>query len=119
MKRIVLATFALAGFAIAHEGHDHGKPVTITGEVVDTGCYLSHDGKGAGHAACAEACAKNGIPLAIVDDAGKVYLPLGLEHKNPNTKLMPFIAKRVKVTGSEYDKGGLASIAIKTVEAAK
>jgi hypothetical protein len=31
---------------------------------------------------------------------------------------MPFVAKRVKVTGSEFDKGGLATIAIQTIEPA-
>ena len=55
----------------------------------------------------------------VLDDAGKLYLPLGLDHKNPNTRLMPFVAKRVKITGSEFDKGGLASIAIRTIEPAQ
>lgn len=120
MKKLLFSALTIAVvMAFAHEGHEHGKPVTVTGEVVDTGCYVSHDGKGAGHAACAETCAKNGIPLAILDDAGKLYLPLGLDHKNPNTRLMPFVAKRVKITGSEFDKGGLASIAIRTIEPAQ
>jgi len=119
MKKLLFSALTVLVMAFAHEGHEHGKPVTVTGEVVDTGCYVSHDGKGAGHAACAETCAKNGIPLAILDDAGKLYLPLGLDHKNPNTRLMPFVAKRVKITGSEFDKGGLASIAIRTIEPAQ
>lgn len=119
MKKLVFSALAIGLIAFAHEGHEHGHPVTVTGEVVDTGCYVSHDGKGAKHAACAETCAKNGIPLAIVDDAGKLYLPLGLEHANPNTKLLPFVAKRVKVTGAEFDKGGLVTIAIKTIEPAQ
>lgn len=58
----------------AHEGHK-GKPITVTGTVVDTGCYVKHDSKGSEHAACAAACAKNGVPLAILDNSGKLYLP--------------------------------------------
>ena len=95
------------------------KPITIIGTVVDTGCYMVHDGIGPDHAGCATECAKKGIPLAILDDSGKVYLPLGANHKNPNTQLMPFIEKRVKVTGTSIERGGLSGIAIKTVEMAK
>ena len=64
-------------------------------------------------------CAKKGVPLAIVDSGGKIYLPLGVDHANPNTPLMPFIEKKVKVTGTAVERGGLTGIAIKTVEAAK
>ena len=56
------------------------------------------------------------MPLAIVDAAGNLYLPVAADHKNQNAKLLPFIEKKVKVTGLSYEKGGLTGIAIKTVE---
>jgi hypothetical protein len=95
------------------------KPITVVGTVVDTGCYLVHDGIGADHAKCAKECAKKGIPLAILDDTGKLYLPLGVDHKNPNDLLMPFVEQKVKVTGTQVDRGGMTGVAIKTIEAAK
>jgi hypothetical protein len=107
-------TFAL----LAHEDHK-GKPVTITGTVVDTGCYMSHDAIGEKHIECATACAKAGVPLAIVDAAGKIYVPIAADHKSQNAKLMPFIEKKVKVTGTAMERGGLEGIVIKTVEAAQ
>jgi hypothetical protein len=79
---------------------------------------MVHDGSGPEHEKCARVCAKKGIPLAIVDGDGKVWLPLGADHKNPNLPLMPFIEKKVKVTGTAVDRGGLTGIAIKTIEAA-
>jgi hypothetical protein len=100
---------------VAHDEHP-GKAVTINGTVVDTGCYVSHDSKGEEHAKCAAACAKNGVPLAILDDHGTLYMPIAVEHKDQNAKLTPFIEKRVKVTGTLLQKGGLKGIAIKTVE---
>jgi len=119
MTRMILAIgLALAALAVAHD-EPTGKPITVVGQVIDTGCYLVHDSKGAGHAACAEKCAKAGVPLAILDDSGKVFLPVGAEHTNPNPKLMPFIEKRVKVTGVSVVKAGVNGIAIKTVEAAQ
>jgi hypothetical protein len=119
MKKIllVLGLTILAG-AVAF-AHDDGKPITLIGQVVDTGCYIHHDSKGADHADCAKMCAKAGVPLAILDDKGKLYLPIATDHKNQNLKLMPFIEKKVKITGTASDKGGLAGIAIRTIELAQ
>jgi hypothetical protein len=108
---------AAVGMMSAHD--IKGKAVSFTGTVVDTGCYFANEGTGAKHVACATMCAKSGIPLAIVDDAGKLYLPLGEEHHAANAKLMPFIEKKVKVTGTLVEKGGMSALAIKTVEAAE
>jgi hypothetical protein len=47
-----------------------------------------------------------------------LYIPIAADHKNPNLKLMPFLEKKVKVTGSSMVKGGVNGISIKTVEAA-
>src|SRR5260370_36111043 len=113
---ILGAIFAIT--LLAHEDHK-GKPVTITGTVVDTGCYMSHDAIGEKHIECATACAKAGVPLAIVDGAGKIYMPIAADHKSQNAKLMPFIEKKEKVTGTAMEKRGLEGIVIKTVEAAQ
>jgi len=117
MKRIL---FLGAGLTLrilfAHEGHQ-GKPITVTGTVVDTGCYITHDSKGPEHATCAAACAKNGVPLAILEDSGKLYIPVAADHKNQNLKLMPYIEKKVRITGTAVDKGGVPGIAIKSLEA--
>ena len=91
----------------------------MTALVVDSGCYMSHDSKGDKHVTCATSCAKAGVPLALLDDSGVLFIPVASDHKNQNEKLMPFIEKRVKVTGTVMEKGGVKGFAIKTVEAAK
>lgn len=107
--RVAIALFWAALSAFAAE-------VTVTGLVVDTGCYMSHDTKGPKHVNCATACAKAGVPLAILDEAsGTLYLPVAVNHKNQNVVLMPFIEKRVKVTGTVFEKGGMKGIGIKSV----
>jgi hypothetical protein len=116
--RLAAISFILGATGIAHEGHD-GKLTSINGTVVDTGCYVSHNSKGEAHAKCAEACAKNGVPLSILDEKGTLYMPIAVEHKDQNAKLIPFIEKKVKVTGTVMEKGGLKGIAIKTVELAQ
>lgn len=108
--------FLIAGIAAAQAP----KPTILTGLVVDTGCYLSHDTKGEKHTRCATTCANAGVPLAILDEAtGTVYLPIAMDHKNQNAKLLPFIEKKVTVTGALVEKGGIKGIILKTVAAAK
>jgi hypothetical protein len=80
---------------------------------------MSHDAIGEKHIDCATMCAKNGVPLAIVGGAGRVYMPVAADHKNQNTKLLPFVEKKVNVTGTLLEKGGLSGLAIKTIEAAQ
>lgn len=116
--KIAACILALAAAGLAHD-EGKGKPVTITGTVIDTGCYMSHDAIGEKHADCAAMCARNGVPLAIVDAAGKVYMPVAADHKNQNAKLMPFVEKKVKVTGTLVEKGGMAGLTIKTIDAAQ
>ncbi len=121
MKTIILTMMAAATLAMAQHDHgDHGNTMTMTSLVVDTGCYMSHNSKGEKHEACATACAKAGVPLALLDEAtGTLYLPVASDHKNQNAKLMPFIEKKVTVTGTLIEKGGVKGFVIKTVEAAK
>ncbi len=115
--KLTLLTAAVTGMLSAH-GPAKGKAVDFTAAVVDTGCYVSHDSKGPSHAACAETCAKAGVPLALLDEkTGAVYLPIASDHKNQNERLMPFIEKRVKVTGTVVTKGGMTGIVIKTLTA--
>src|SRR5260370_9118750 len=116
--RLTAISFILGAIGIAHEGHD-GKLTSINGTVVDTGCHVSHNSKGEAHVKCAEACAKNGVPLAILDEKGTLYMPIAVEHKDQNAKLTPFIEKKVKVTGHVMEKGGLKGFAVKTVELAQ
>jgi hypothetical protein len=114
-RTIVLAAVFAVTAVLAHD-EPKGKPITLTAKVVDTGCYFSGE---TNPKACATMCAKNGIPLALVDDTGKMYLVIAAEHKNPNTQLLPFVEMKVKVTGIEVEKGGMHGVLIKTVEQAK
>ena len=109
----------LPALLAAHEGHA-GKKVVLVGQVVDTACYLGHDSKGDKHADCAATCAKEGIPLAILDvKTGMLYLPIAMDHKSANPRLMPFIEKKVKVTGVAFTRNGMRGIVIDKVEAAE
>lgn len=107
---------------VAHPGHDaSGSKLTVTGEVIDPVCYLSHaHATGAAHATCATACAKNGNALAILDaGSGDIYLSLPAGHGDPNRLLLPYVGQSVKATGKMYRKGGLTGLSVESVEPAK
>src|SRR5215470_18860246 len=57
--------------------------VTVSGEVVDMSCYLSKGSKGSQHKACAQLCAKKGVPIGILTDSGDLYLLID-DHNNPD-----------------------------------
>ena len=99
-----------------------GKVVNVTGEVIETQCYitgLTGPGKGIAHKECAIKSAKNGIPLAILEDkTGVVYLA-GQTKKaqtGVNELLLPLVAEKVDVTGRLYEKGGMKFLLISKVE---
>lgn len=86
----------------------NGDEITITGEVVDANCYMQEgaDATGSGHKDCAVTCGKAGSPLAILTKDGVLYYPIGGMGKNPNDKLMDYIADKVEVKGKYYSQGG-------------
>ena len=79
MKRMfILAAIAalvlVASNAIADEKKEmkaEKKPVTLKGEIVDTGCYIAHGAMGEKHKDCASKCIANGMPMG---NASAVYV---------------------------------------------
>src|SRR5712691_5849420 len=123
LKRILAATAVLACCALplAAQGHaaTAGNEMTITGQVVDLNCFTTNGASGAGHKACAQACAKAGVPLGILSTDGTIYVPVSSKPGDPqNSKLEQFVEGKVKVTGMHRMVSGLHTIEIKTVSAA-
>lgn len=126
---IVLACALAGGAAWAQEPHEHGAATpeheaaaqeqTLTGEVVDVFCYLSHpkEGIGKGHAGCAKKCIKSGLPVAIrVGD--QLYLATMTDHNPANQQLADLAAEQVTVHGTVMERDGQHLIAISQVEQA-
>jgi hypothetical protein len=93
------------------------EAVTVTGEVVDLACYLSKGSKGKRHKTCAQLCAKKGLPIGVLNDAGDVYLLIE-DHDDP----APYEAakglagEQAEVTGKKFTKGGVQSILVSGVK---
>lgn len=102
--------------AYAHEGeHKEGsddKQVTVTGELIDTACYVSSDGdaKGKDHAKCATDCMASGIPAGILPEGAKDAKEMMYLLTNP-TVLAPYAAQTIKVEGVAH--GDMHAIDVK------
>src|SRR5262245_56836961 len=137
MKRLaaILPVLTLSLIALpagAHEGHDAKaasttdskmagatKTSTITGEVIDTGCYLAHGARGEKHVSCASKCINNGMPMGLLTSDGTLYL-VTLNHDNadPYNSLKNMAGKNVTVTGELMSRSGIQGIDVSAVRPA-
>jgi hypothetical protein len=89
------------------------EAVTVQGEILDMACYMAEDKKGPSHKSCAQMCAKQGVPIGILTDAGEVYLLIE-DHSNnaPYESVKKLAGMRAEVSGKKFVKQGVASIQI-------
>jgi hypothetical protein len=95
----------------AHAAAAKAGTQTISGEVVDTGCYLAHSARGEKHIGCATKCINQGMPMGLLTSDGRLYL-LTLDHDNPDpyNKLKGMAGKNVAVTGMVMERAGMKGI---------
>jgi hypothetical protein len=104
----------LAGYLFAA---DSPAEKSITGTLEDSYCYGSMGAKGASHKQCAIACVKKGIPVALVDPSGKIYILLPAKNDEPlPDEVYSKMEDQVTVTGKEYSKGGANFLTAESVK---
>lgn len=93
--------------------------VTVTGEVVDSACYIKSGARGESHRACAQKCGDAGIPLALVEDGtgAVIWIASVDDMETPNAKLRPFAGRRVTITGTWAERGGAKLLLLRSVKA--
>ncbi len=94
------------------------EDVTVQGEIVDMSCYMAKGSRGASHKSCAQMCAKKGVPIGVLTDAGDVFLLLD-DHNNsdPYDAARKLAGERAEVTGKKFTKPGVASIVVEGAKA--
>ena len=94
--------------------------VSVTGEVIDSACYIKSGARGESHRACAQKCGDAGIPLALVEDGTNAVIWIASvdDMETPNAKLRPFAGRRVTVSGNWAERGGAKILLLLSVKAA-
>lgn len=97
------------------------KEVTVTGTVVDVSCKFGQGLHGPDHKMCAEVCSDRGLPLAVLGDDGKLYIPAspGMPGDAQNNRLKQFAEQKVKISGKAFQAGGAQAIFITSITAAQ
>jgi len=120
MQKIIIAAavFVLAAFAIPQA--QAAKRVTVTGEVVDTWCYVTEImyGLGTAHHQCAVWCAVGGIPVSVKDEKGDVYVVLKVEDDATsvaNPGIIKIQTHEVTVNGDLYERDGVKYLIVTKV----
>ena len=129
MKRTLLLSLVIAMvFAVAAAAGDEAKSkdakatkVTLTGEVLDMYCYMSHpeSAVGEGHAKCANSCIDRGLPVGFLASDGTVYLIIGSDHAAANEMLKGWAGKKSTITGTIVEQAGIKAIDISAIAEAK
>jgi len=120
---LVAVMLVVAGFTVAraHEmaGMEKAKTVTVTGEIVDTACYLGHGAMGEKHKQCAATCVAAGAPMGLLTEKGVLYL-LTPPHENKDgyNKAKELAGSKVAVTGEMNERSGMKSIEVASIKPA-
>ena len=124
MRKMLVGCAAAAAMAVI-VSPAFAKVETVSGVLVDQACYTADKSNtGQRHAMkngpmdnCATACAKMGMPVALVTTDGKVYVVTGQYAANKNEKLIAHMAHAVEVTGDvTTDKDGAMKIAVSSLK---
>jgi hypothetical protein len=100
---------------------DTKNVVTLTGEVLDMYCYMSHPetGVGAEHAKCANSCMARGLPIGFLTTDGTVYLIIGTDHNPANEMVKGWGGKPSMITGTIVEQKGIKAIDITGISEVK
>jgi hypothetical protein len=114
----VAAGLALAGAAPAGAA----ERVTVTGEIIDSWCYISEImyAEGTAHHLCALWCAAGGVPVGVLAEDGTVYFVLtfeGGERSVADPAVMRLQTHKVTVDGEFYRRDGLNYLLVDEVVA--
>ena len=107
----------------ADEASTNKSSRTIEGLVRDIACPIQNLKAKATefNSQCALECARKGSPLIIQTESGELYIPISdsMPDSDQRGKLMPFVGKYVRATGSIYERKGTRAIAIRSIEEMK
>lgn len=101
-----------------------GKHVTVTGEIMDTWCYLSgvmggpEATLGTAHHTCAMWCAAGGIPVGLRTDSGEIYMVLQVEGAGTadgDPAILEIQSDHITADGMSYERNGINYLIVEQI----
>ena len=118
---LVAGGMGFAAVATAPASAAEPQRITVTGEVIDSWCYLSEImwATGSAHHRCAVWCARGGVPVGILsEDEEEVYVILMLENDPKvvgNKAVFRMQTNEVVVTGDLYERDSVKYLAVSEI----
>ncbi len=114
------ATLLVAACVAAPARAAAPQRVTVTGELIDTWCYVTEImyGLGTAHHQCAVWCAVGGIPVSVLGEDGNVYVVLKIEGDATsvaNPRIIKIQTHKVTVDGDLYERDGVRYLIVTQV----
>jgi hypothetical protein len=98
-----------------HRSFTGPQEIVVTGEVLDMTCYIAYNLSGPDHAECARVCIRNGLPVGIKAQDGKVYLLTGEPGHSVNAELADYAAKIVTIKGKQSIRNGFTQLQVEEI----
>ena len=121
MKKLFSAMAVLiVALAVVPGAQAAAKRVKVTGEIIDTWCYVTEImyGLGTAHHQCAVWCAVGGIPVSVKDKDGNVYVVLKVEGDDTNVanqRIINIQTHEVTVDGDLHERDGVKYLIVTQV----
>lgn len=103
--------------AVDKKNPEPGKPITVTGEIIDLSCYLQLGKHGDKHKSCGTKCIQANQPIGLLAKNGNVYMLMEEEHDPRRDGQTTFrqaaidnFAQIMEVSGTEASHAGLKAI---------
>jgi hypothetical protein len=109
----LLSLLAKSSSHAAPNADEGGLPVTLTGEIVDSKCFLGvmNPGQLAPHRACAIRCISGGVPPVLLvrqkNAPASYFLLVSSDGKPVNKQVLDMVAEPVQITGKVERQGEL------------
>ncbi len=122
----LVMTAALMGLPGQSAAAAKGERVQVTGEIMDTWCYLSgvmgapEATLGTAHHTCAVWCAAGGIPVGLHTAEGDIYMVLKVEDAgtaDADPALLEIQSDQITADGYVYERDGLKYLIVEKIVA--
>ncbi|WP_306591505.1 hypothetical protein [Geothrix sp. 21YS21S-4] len=94
-----------------------GKPLTVTGEIVDVSCYTQLGKRGDAHRDCGSKCVAEGAPAGLLTSGGTLYILMPEPHhprRDGKASLAKYfsehMAQTLTLSGMTSDHGGIHTL---------
>ncbi len=124
IRHVLFGAAALIALSGQGRAAGDGERVRVTGEIMDTWCYLSgvmggpESTLGTAHHTCAMWCAAGGIPVGLRTDDGEIYMVLKLEGAGTadgSPAVLEIQSDRITADGMAYERNGMKYLIVEQI----